>query len=87
MTRSTMPIMGATIVSEIPFALIAPHDAQARSNHGGQNLDKLASRGGLSACEALAILENRRWHAMPDSLEAQRLLINKVRDWRAAQRS
>lgn len=77
-----MPIMGATIVSEIPFALIAPHEKQAHTNHY-QSLDKLASRGGLSACEALAILEDRRWHAMPDSLEAQRLLINKVREWRA----
>ena len=33
-------------------------------NHGGQNLEKLASRGGLSACEAIAILKDMDYYAM-----------------------
>lgn len=49
----------------IPWELIAPHEAQARKNHG-QTLERLHQRGGLSPCEALAVLENREWHPMED---------------------
>lgn len=54
----------------IPWELIAPHEAQAQSNHGGQTLRRLAERGGLDAMEAVAVLEDmdyrKRWpeHAM-----------------------
>jgi len=80
--RTVMPIMGGTLLSEIPFAMLVPHEAQAKRNHY-QSLDRLAQRGGLSACEALAILEDRPWHAINPSFEAQRYLINRVRMWRA----
>ena len=39
------------------------NEQQAYENHS-QNLDKLASRGGLSACEAVAIIERRWWKRM-----------------------
>lgn len=56
---------GATqVVIALPWSLIAPHEEQARSNHGGQTLDRLAERGGLGPDEAVAVLENRRWHRM-----------------------
>lgn len=54
----------------IPWELIAPHEAQALRNHGGQTLRRLAERGGLDAMEAVAVLEDmdyrKRWpeHAM-----------------------
>lgn len=48
----------------IPWEVIRPHEAQARHNHGGQSLDRLAERGGLSPSEAVAVLEDRRWHSM-----------------------
>lgn len=48
----------------IPWAMIAPHEAQALKNHGGQSLARLAERGGLAPCEALAVLEDRRWYSM-----------------------
>lgn len=54
---------GATIVCAIPWAAIAPHEAQAERNHG-QTLARLAARGGLGVCEAVAIMENRRWRRM-----------------------
>ncbi len=48
---------------DVPWALLAPHEAQAQINHG-QSLERLAERGGLSPCEALAIIEDRRWRRM-----------------------
>ena len=87
MTRSTMPIMGATLLKEIPWDFIAPHDAQAQSNHGGQTLERLASRGGLAASEALDILEGRHWGSSAACVENEHYLIGKVREWRAAERA
>lgn len=84
--RTTMPIMGATLLSEIPWAFIAPHDAQARSNHG-QSLERLAQRGGLAASEALDIIEGRRWGSARPCIENEHYLINLVRAWRAALKS
>lgn len=43
----------------IPWWIIAPHEKQAIKNHGGQTLERLAERGGLSPSEALAVLEDR----------------------------
>ena len=81
--RTVMPIMGATLLSEIPWAFIAPHDAQARSNHS-QSLERLAQRGGLAACEALDIVEGRKWGSAKPCIENETYLINLVRAWRAA---
>lgn len=50
-------------VLQIPWEMIAPHEAQAKTNHS-QTLMRLAERGGLGACEALAILEDRAWRRM-----------------------
>lgn len=86
MTRTTMPIMGATLMSKVPFAMLAPHEAQAQRNHG-QTLGRLAQRGGLDAAEALDILDGRRWGSTRASLSAEQVLILKVREWRAAQRA
>ena len=42
----------------IPWSLVAPHEEQAKRNHG-QSLEKLASRGGLSPRELCLVLMNR----------------------------
>lgn len=86
MSRATMPIMGAMLMSEIPFAMIEPHEAQAKRNHG-QTLERLAQRGGLAASEALDIIEGRRWGSAEVCIENEHYLINLVRKWRAAQQS
>ena len=66
----------------IPLAMIAPHEAQAWVNHG-QTLARLAERGGLSACEAVAVLEDRRWFSMtPVTADAR--LTQLVAEWQAA---
>lgn len=57
--REYMPILGSPEF-KLPWSLVVPHEQQAMANHY-QSLEKLASRGGLSFCEAAAILENRRW--------------------------
>jgi hypothetical protein len=46
----------------IPLELIEPHDEQARRNHGNQSLFRLAQRGGLSACEAVAVIEDKGFY-------------------------
>jgi hypothetical protein len=52
------PIMGGP---SIPWRMILPHEGQALRNHGEQSLERLASRGGLSPDEALAVLDDRSW--------------------------
>jgi hypothetical protein len=42
----------------IPWEMIAPHEAQAQKNHQ-QTLERLNERGGLSAEEALYVLQDR----------------------------
>lgn len=50
----------------IPWELIAQHEEQALKNHG-QTLKRLAERGGLSFCEALAVLEDRQWRKVDNA--------------------
>jgi hypothetical protein len=78
-----MPILNNPLMSEIPFAMIEPHEAQAQRNHY-QSLNRLAERDGLSASEALAILEDRPWRKLGTKEEDAFDLINRVREWRAA---
>lgn len=82
MTEDLFPIMHSEIAA-IPLALIAPHEAQTWRNHG-QTLKRLAERGGLSDCEACAVLEDRRWRRM-DAAEAKRRLNELVALFRGAE--
>lgn len=66
-TVATIRESGAlSVVVQIPWAMIAPHEAQAQANHS-QSLKRLDERGGLSAAEALAVLQDRRYRDMPRS--------------------
>lgn len=56
---------GATAaVIAVPWEMIAPHERQAKANHGGQTLKRLAERGGLGLAEAVAVLEDRPFKRM-----------------------
>ena len=66
--------------SSIPLEMIAPHEKQALLNHCGQNLQHLAKRGGLSFCEAVAVLEDRPWRKMALP-EARRKLAELVKEF------
>lgn len=59
--------------------MIAPHEEQARRNHD-QSLQRLAERGGLTADEALAILEDRRHRDMP-IVEANEAICRLIECW------
>ncbi len=56
----------------IPWHLFNEEWAQ-RNHH--QSLSELASRGGLSMCEALAIIEKRPYEHMPMGVSFDRLMI------------
>lgn len=71
------PIIGGPA---IPWRVIAPCERQAQQNHS-QSFQRLAERGGLSPCEAVAVLESRRWHPMDKQQALNRLAeIVKERD-------
>jgi hypothetical protein len=78
-----MPIIGCTLLNNIPWEVIAPHERQAIRNHG-QSLEVLASRGGLGVGEAIDIIEGRRWGTTNVGRAAEVKLINMVRDFRAS---
>lgn len=62
------------VVLSIPWALIAPHEAQALANLG-HSLDYLAEhRDGMTAAEAVAVLEDRQYRVMPHAESNARLL-------------
>jgi hypothetical protein len=51
----------------VPWGIVAPFEDRARKNHGGQSLERLAERGGLSPCELLCVLIDRDWTQRPTS--------------------
>ena len=66
----------------IPWEMIANHDAQARLNHCNQGLVRLRARYGISRDEALAILDDRKWHGI-ELHEAHDELERRITDWKA----
>lgn len=67
------------IYSSIPWAMIAAHERQAQHNHS-QTVSRLAERGGLSACEAVAVLQDRDYRRMTDQ-SAYATLAELVAAW------
>ncbi len=64
------PIQGGPAIL---WQIIERHQLQAQRNHG-QTLERLAERGGLSSCEAVAVLEDREWRPMDDKAARERLI-------------
>lgn len=61
------------VIVGLPWEMIAPHEEQAQRNHS-QTLKRLADRGGLSECEAVAVLEDRPWKRMDPDVAHRQLL-------------
>lgn len=59
---TTFPLMDGPA---IPWDAIAPHERQARRNHG-QSLERLAQRGGLSCAEFWFVMNDLEWPRSPD---------------------
>ncbi|MCK5581903.1 MAG: hypothetical protein KAJ18_11595 [Candidatus Omnitrophica bacterium] len=75
----SMPIMlgcGARLDISIPFMML--NEEWANRNHG-QTLKQLAGRGGLSPCEAIAVMDKRKWMPMPDKA-ALDILVRRLDD-------
>jgi len=51
---------GKIFVELVPWDFVAPHEAQARTNHG-QTLEELAAHLGLGALELLLVVTDRPW--------------------------
>jgi hypothetical protein len=66
------PILGQSY--SLPLEMLAGHAAQIEANHH-QSLERLAQRGGLDWCEALAILEDRPWRQDFEAEEKVRALV------------
>jgi hypothetical protein len=52
----------------IPWESIAPHEEQAKRNHGGQTIARLAERGGLGPNEAICVLLDKPYEGPTFSL-------------------
>ncbi len=83
----SFPIMEGDGISSIPWGMIRSHEAQAVKNHG-QTLQRLAERGGLGPCEAIAILDDKdyrdRWPTVCGDAEqryASTLLKQRVLEY------
>jgi hypothetical protein len=59
---------------------LAPHEAQCQMNHCNQTLKRISERGGFSRCEAIAVIEDRKW-TLIDVETADRQLKEMVKLW------
>lgn len=67
------PIRLCAEISQIPWAVLIGHEEQARLNHGGRSLEDIASRGGFTPEEAIAVIEDRPFELMPMTIANNRL--------------
>ena len=73
LTFTGIQVLDPQVLELIPDNIL--NEEQAQIDHG-QTLSRLNERGGLSPCEAIAIIEKRRWHKM-DLKEA----IDKLKEY------
>jgi hypothetical protein len=64
----------------VPWALLAPHEAQAKRNHD-QTLERLAQRGGLAAQEMVDIIAGNGWSTTRDENRAVLRVLSIWRQW------
>lgn len=73
MDEKRFPILSPGQSDSISWSILEPHRRQAALNHGGQTLEALANRGGLSYGELLAVLEDRKYEPMAEIYAQKRL--------------
>lgn len=71
------PILGTKEC--VPFELVKEHEAQVLKNHGGQTVERLAERGGLSYQELACVLLNHPFNEKLSEVEAK-LAVNLIKD-------
>lgn len=72
-TEPMFQILNDPIIKAIPWAAIAPHSAQAQRNHS-QTLAGLDRRGGLSVCEAVAVMTGAPWKKLNQTWARAKLM-------------
>jgi hypothetical protein len=93
-SRKTFPIMlgdkldlrrrrgeSLVLVRSIPWRMIdtEPCRVRAQANHG-QDLETLAGRGGLSACEAVCVLAGMGWQPIGGDESCAHLILRAMCD-------
>ncbi len=80
--RNAFPVLqpGCQTQEYIPYNIIAPHEAQAMRNHGGQTLRCLAERGGLDWTEILAVLKDKTWKEMGYGLHTSKEEVETAKE-------
>ena len=61
---------------KLPWAMVSAHAGQANRNHY-QSVERLHERGGLSWCEVLAVLEDRKFTLVADAREKVAVLVDQ----------
>ena len=74
MSREVMPIMSGKLLKAIPWAMIAPHEPQAISNHS-QSLERLAQRGGYSVHLRQLVHSGAAWRGNPFGIHSQKMAL------------
>jgi hypothetical protein len=69
----------------IPWEMIRPHNGQCMANHGGQTLERIAQRGGLGRCEAIAVLADQKWTPIDADIADEKLKA-MVEEYQSKQR-
>ena len=72
-----------SMVISLPWPMVEAHERQAQKNHS-QSVARLAERGGLSPCEAVAVLEDRDYYPAPSLPAAHARLKELFSAWQAA---
>lgn len=55
----------------VPWSMVEAFEARAQRNHGGQTLERLAERGGLSPYELNCVLDDEPCLPLPGEVEEQ----------------
>jgi len=67
---------------KMPWDMLAPHEQQAKRNHGGQSLAQLMDRGGLSWAEALCVLRDEpAFGNLKPEAEARIIVAAMIESW------
>lgn len=61
--KETVALDAAGCPRDVPWSLLAPHEAQALRNHD-QTLRQLNERGGLGVAEMVAVIDGKSWSSI-----------------------
>lgn len=78
--NETMRVLKGVTLKSVPMAFLEPHRRQAMHNHY-QTLEKLNSRGGLSAWEMLAVIYDVPFNRINPKIDHEEHLRICLKAW------